>query len=209
MEHSEAVLQNHRQWHRLADYLSFCGWVATGALLAALGYGGYWLYGLYLTLSIELLILVGVLCAFLCALTALVILLATTMRKMLYRAADTELLRFDVYHAVKDGLVATIMPYLPGIRRLETELSIGEALNSELGRVSERYARLQTALTARFKDTQLPDAIHQLVKNELAAQNLAADNEAAAAFLQRHDATLSLQPDGTPGNIRHFPQRES
>lgn len=153
----------------------------------------YWMFTYASEYSTNLLWLIGGVIVALCSNLVTHACAAYDRSKLWRRAAQEDQVRLDIYMAVQAFLRDELARFLPGLRRLRTELDLGEALTAEVTLVSERYERLTRALQQQASDQKLADAIHEMVRAALQAENLAATNADTAEFLARHDATISAK----------------
>jgi len=196
MSHQKTIEQHYRYYQRRAEFARLRGWILIfiAIILVGLSVYGYW--QLLVETEQQLIYLYAGVCGTVSALPLLLAWQAYDVSDVFRKELAVDQVRLDIYHATTEAVAETLGQYLPGFKRLQTEVSLGEELSKNVGQVSARYVAFKQSLTTRLDNKELADAIKEMVRLGLEAESVAASNQEAIEFIERH--TVPQEDNVTP-----------
>ncbi|MFM2340273.1 MAG: hypothetical protein RLZZ360_909 [Candidatus Parcubacteria bacterium] len=194
--HEQLLLRRQKQWVTLWLWCLSLSWCFIGGTMAILWseYGWPTMPPVFYFAGAAILLL------FVTMSSALAFCLMGQRRQWTERELLNEL-QFDVYMAVTESIGEVLGRFGSGHAAYRTSLDLGEALLPAAELVSQRQARLETALARLLPELKLQDAIIEIVKQATVGQSLIPTVEDFDKVLSRLMAAYNTIEQTNPNEV--------
>lgn len=194
VEYDQCIQQSYQRNNQSGGRALLRFWLllfASASMLTAIAYGLHFYWSVVAT---DILIIALIVSSLLFITPLCVACNTWDCFRLSQRNSAEDLLRLDLYHGSRDGLLLALADVIPGLQKNQRSLNSLEALLKETDTLNARYARIIALYTKQSSDMNLADSVHQWVQQSLAADQLAANNTTVQAFLDRHAPLAESDP---------------